>query len=130
MTVQEKVNADMVTAMKNKEGEKTSLLKVVMGEFSRVGKVLSDEVALKEIRKMHENAKLLKNEFEIDILGAYLPTMLNEDEIKSVVKTIVDTNSFASIKEMGKVMGELKKHPSAALIDNSVASRIVKEMLV
>jgi len=130
MTVQENVNVDMVTAMKNREIEKASLLKVVMGEFSRIGKVLSDEAALKEIRKMHENAKQLKNEFEINILGAYLPQMLNEIEIKSIVKTIIDANNFTTMKEMGRIMGELKRHPNAAQIDNSIASKIVKELLV
>ena len=129
MTVQEQIKTDMVNAMKNRDVMKTSLLRVVTSEFNRIDKVVSDEVAIKEIRRMCENAKLMKNDYEVGVLESYLPTMLKEDEIKLVVKEIIDANSFSGMKDMGKVMVELKKHAKSSLIDNSIASKIVKELL-
>lgn len=130
MTVQEQIKTDMVNAMKNKDVMKTSLLRVVTSEFNRINKVVSDEVAIKEIRRLCENAKLMKNDYEVNELESYLPTMLKDDEIKLVVKEIIDANSFSGMKDMGKVMGELKKHAKSSQIDNSIASKIVKELLV
>ena len=130
MTVQEQIKSDMVNAMKSKDAMKTSLLRVVISEFNRIGKVVSDEVAIKEIRRMCENAKLMKNDYEINILESYLPKMLGDDEIKLVVTEIISANNFSGMKDMGKVMGELKKHEKSSQIDNSIASKIVKELLV
>lgn len=130
MTVQEQIKTDMVNAMKSKDAMKTSLLRVVISEFNRIGKVVSDEVAIKEIRRLCENAKIMKNDYEIEVLETYLPTMLGDNEIKLVVTEIINANNFSGMKDMGKVMGELKKHAKSSQIDNSIASKIVKELLV
>jgi uncharacterized protein YqeY len=124
--------------MKSKNVETTSLLRVVLGEFSTVAsrmpnnidKVLSDDLAVKEIRRMHENAKLMQNQFEIDTLDKYLPKMLSEDDIKNIVSKIISENNFSGVQNMGKVMMEIKKHPNSTMIDNKIASNIVKELLV
>lgn len=130
MSIQEKIREDMVNSMKNKDSEKLNLLRVVIGEFGRIGKELSDEQSTKVIQKMHENAIEMKNDYEISVLEGYIPKKLDESQIKEIVKSIIDSNNISSIKEMGKVMGELKKHPNATQIDNKIASTIIKEMLV
>jgi uncharacterized protein YqeY len=129
MSIQEKIREDMVNSMKNKDSEKLNLLRVVIGEFGRIGKELSDEQSVKVIQKMHENAIEMKNDYEISILEGYIPKKLDESQIKEIVKSIIDSNNISSIKEMGKVMGELKKHPNVAQIDNKIASTVIKEML-
>jgi hypothetical protein len=137
MSLQETIKNDLVVAMKSKNVEITSLLRVVLGEFSTVAsrmpnnidKVLSDDLAIKEIRRMYENAKLMQNQFEMDTLDKYLPKMLTEDDIKNIVSTIISENNISGIQNMGKVMMELKKHPNSNLIDNKIASNIVKELL-
>jgi hypothetical protein len=129
MTIQEQVKKDMINAMKNKETDKVSLLKVLMGEFSRVGKELTDEQAIKQIRSMFENAKQMNNQFEVDILNKYLPQMLDEEETRKIVLGIIETQNCSSMKDMGKVMGGLKKHSKSTQIDNKLASNIVKDIL-
>lgn len=129
MKVQEKVKQDMVTAMKNKEIDKVNLLKVLIGEFDRVAKNLSDEEAIRQIRKMYENAKQLNNKFEIDILNEYLPQMISEDELKNIINNTIKANNYSSMKDMGKVMGSLKTHPKSSQFDMKMASGIVKEIL-
>jgi len=137
MTLQETIKNDLVVAMKSKNVETTSLLRVVLGEFSTVAsrmpnntdKVLPDDLAIKEIRRMYENAKLMQNQFEMDTLDKYLPKMLSEDDIKNIVSKIISENNFSGVQNMGKVMMEIKKHPNSTMIDNKIASNIVKELL-
>jgi len=127
--MQEQIKNDMVTAMKSREVEKTILLKVLMGEFSRIGKEVSDVDVLKIIRKMYENAKELKNEFEMRILGDYLPKMLDSNQIKTIVSEIIESGGFSTMKDMGKVMAELKNHKYSTQIDGKIASGFVRELL-
>ena len=55
--------------------------------------------------------------------------MFSDDEIKTIVETIIKDNSFTSMKDMGKVMVELKNHPKSAQIDKKIANRFVREIL-
>ena len=130
MSLQTQIREDMVNAMKSRDTETVSLLRVVAGEFGRIGKDLSDEEATKVIRKMVENAKELGNQGEVDILDKYLPKMLGEQQIKVLVAGIIQSNSFAGMQDMGKVMGEIKKLPSAAQIDGKIASQFTRELLL
>ena len=125
MTVHEQINADMISAMKNKERYTVDLLRVVKGEFGRVGKDLSDEQAIPIIRKMVENAKELGNENEIPILEKYLPQMLGESQIKVLAAGIIQKNGYSGMQDMGKVMKELK----LPTVDGKLASTIVRKLL-
>lgn len=132
MSLQKQVRDDMVEAMKNRNGKKVSILRVVAGEFGREmksSKELSDEEAVKVIRKMNENAITLGNHDEAEILSQYLPKMLEPKEIKIIVESIIETNGFTSIKEMGQVMGKLKQCKESSLIDMKTASTLVKSLL-
>lgn len=130
MTIQERVKKDMVDAMKNKETDKVSFLRFLMGEFTRGDyKVIDDDKSISILKKTLANSKEMNNEFEVSILEGYLPTMFSDGEIKTIVETIIKDNSFTSMKDMGKVMVELKNHPKSAQIDNKIANRIVREIL-
>ncbi len=130
MTIQERIKKDMVDAMKNKEADKVSFLRFLMGEFTRgYDKVIDDDKSMSILKKTLANSKEMNNEFEVSILEGYLPTMFSDEEIKTIVETIIKDNSFASMKDMGKVMVELKNHPKAAQIDNKMANRFVREIL-
>lgn len=137
MTIQEKIKADMVIAMKAKETEKLSLLRVVMGEFANVAsrmpnnadKILSDDLAIKELRRMFENAQMLGNKEEVEILNKYLPKMLTEDEMKIIVNNIISANNIVSSKEMGKFMGILKLYPESNLMDKNFVTKYFRERL-
>ena len=129
MSLQTQIKEDMVNAMKSRNTEVVSLLRVVAGEFERISKDLSDEEATKVIRKMSENAKELGNQGEVDILDKYLPQMLGEGQIKVIVAGLINKHSFSGMQDMGKVMVEIKKLPTVAQIDGKVASQIVRELL-
>jgi uncharacterized protein YqeY len=127
MNIQEKINVDLKNSILNKNDNEKSLLRVIIGEFNRIGKDCSDEQCIKILKKMMENAKLLNNQIEIDILVKYLPKELNSDELEILIHQIISNNSITSIKEMGKVMAELKK--SGNIYDGKIASDIIKKLL-
>ena len=82
-----------------------------------------------EIYKKNKREDLLKIEQgEIDLLSTYLPKQLSEEETKKICSEVILKVGAQSIKDMGKVMGELKKNYSDS-IDFSKAGSILKEML-
>lgn len=129
MTLHEKINADMISAMKSRDREIVDLLRVVKGEFGRVGKDLSDDQAIPVIKKMVENAKELGNENEVLILEKYLPEMLGETQIKVIIAGIIQKNNYSGMQDMGKVMKEVKTLRTASQIDGRLASQITKDLL-
>lgn len=129
MNIQELVKKDIVKSMKAKTPDVTSVLRVVSGEFGRIGKEVTDEQAIKVIRKMAENAKDQGNDDEAVILESYLPQMLSYDHIKVIVEGTIKARGFSGMKDMGKVMGAIKAHPNSNLIDGKISSKIVKELL-
>ena len=129
MRIQEQIKQELRASMVGGNKELTSLLRVILGEFSREGKELSDEQALKVIKKMRDNAVELKNEFEEIELNKYLPSMFEPKELREMIKTIIELNELSGMQSMGRVMGELSKSKENSRIDKQTASQIVRELL-
>lgn len=127
MTLQERIQNDMKTSMLNKDVERLSLLRVIKGEINREAKELSDDRIISIIRKMKENAEMMNNQNEIKILSEYLPTMLGEKQIETLILGIINKGGYNGMKDMGKVMAELKVY--GGQIDGKVASGMVRRLL-
>ncbi|MGB2814563.1 MAG: GatB/YqeY domain-containing protein [Dehalococcoidales bacterium] len=119
----------MVNAMKSRDVEVVSLLRVAAGEFGRVGKDLTDEQVIKVLRTMTENAKELGNLNEVVILSKYLPNMLGDTQLKTIIGGIIHKNQYSGMQDMGKVMSTIKTHPMKSQIDGKLASNITRELL-
>ena len=82
-----------------------------------------------EVYKKNNRDDLLKIEQqEQEILSSYLPKQLSEEETKNICSEMIDITKASSIKDIGKVMGELKKNYSDTL-DFSLAGKVLKELL-
>ena len=82
-----------------------------------------------EIYKKNNRSDLLKVEqSEYDIITSFLPKQLSEEETKKICEDLISKLGASSIKDMGKVMGELKKNYSDT-IDFSKAGSLLKEIL-
>ena len=82
-----------------------------------------------EIYKKNNRVDLLEVEQnEYDILSSFLPKQLNEEDTKKICEQIISKLDAGSVKDMGKVMGELKKQ-HADEIDFSKAGALVKQLL-
>ena len=151
MSLRDKIEADYKTSLKTKDKAKISTYRLILSGIkdldivNRSGpnkKDTNDEDIKKLLKKMikqrTESIEVYKNnnrkdlleieESEVGILSEYLPKQLGEDETKKLCSDIVAKLGASSIKDMGKVMGELKKNHSDS-IDFSKAGSILKEIL-
>ena len=82
-----------------------------------------------DIYKKNNRADLLAvEEKEVNILSSYLPKQLSDEETEDVCRKTINETNAQNIKDMGKVMGILKKNYSDNL-DFSKAGAILKEIL-
>ena len=82
-----------------------------------------------EVYKKNNRDDLLRIEQqEVEILSNYLPKQLSESETTKLCQDIINNLQANSIKDMGKIMGELKKNHSDD-IDFSIAGKVLKQIL-
>ena len=79
-------------------------------------------------RKNNRNDLLEVEQSEYDILSSFLPKQLNEEETKKICEEIISKLGANSIKDMGKVMGELKNKYSDE-VDFAKAGALLKQIL-
>ena len=151
MKIREKVSKNLKNAMIKKDNNLISTLRLILAaikdrDIISKGKGQNPEVNDKEIisllqtmikqRKgsielyMQGNRVDLANkeENEIKIISNFLPRQLSNQEIDEIINDTIKSSNVNSIKEMGKVMGLLKKDYSDVL-DFSKVSQIIKENL-
>ena len=82
-----------------------------------------------ELYKKGERNELAEAEQkELEILNNYLPKMMNENDIKNVVKSVIDAVGATSMADMGKIMPEVMKR-GKGLIDGKSAQKFVQELI-
>lgn len=126
MSLQKQIREDMVNAMKTKDTETISLLRVVAGEFGREmnnGIELQDDQVTAILKRMKKNAIIMGNLNEIEILNKYLPTILSETQTKTIVGGIIQKNGYSEMRNIDKVMSTLKTHPKSTQIDEELLSK-------
>lgn len=127
--LQEKIQLDLKNAIINKDESRKSLLRVVIGEFNREGKVLNDDLVIRILKKLKENAEIMNNQDEIKILDEYLPTYLDEVKTKQIILDIIRENNFSGLNNIGKVIAGVKNSDYSNLVDYKIVSTIAKELL-
>jgi uncharacterized protein YqeY len=147
MTFTERINLDIKNAMLAKEKEKLAALrdiksKLLLEATSSADAEVSDEVAMKICLKLHkqrmetyalyqeQNRPELAAEelYQAQVIEAYLPQMLTEDEIRSEISAAVVQTGAAGPQDMGKVMGILSAK-LAGKADGKIIAALVKEIL-
>ena len=151
MSLRDKIQTDYKNALKSKDKNKISTYRLILSGIkdldinNRSGpdKKETDENDIKKLlkkmikqrsesievyKKSNRNDLLEVEEGEVNVLSNYLPKQLGEEETKNICSEIVEKIKASSIKDMGKVMGELKKNHSDS-IDFSKAGTILKEIL-
>ena len=82
-----------------------------------------------DVYKKAGRSELLENETkEINVISTFLPKQLSEEDTKKICEEIISKLGATSIKDMGKVMGALKKNHSDE-IDFSKAGALLKQLL-
>jgi uncharacterized protein YqeY len=129
MKLQERLSLDLKESMLKGYESKKSLLRVIIGDVNRIGRVVEDDQVIAILKKMKENAIEMNNPEEVEIIDLYLPTMLSEKELEANIVRIIRDNNISSVKEMGVVMKVLKTE-FGSLVDGKVASDLIKRKLL
>ena len=151
MSLRKKINEQFNIALKNKNKSLISTLRLILSAIkerdiaNRSGgkkEEVKDPEIVKVLRKMkkqrQDSAALYKKgerkelleveESEIKIIDTFLPKQLSEEETKKICKEVIESLGASSLKDMGKIMGALKKKYSDS-IDFSKVNVIVKGLL-
>ena len=151
MSLKDTIENEYKTALKLKDKNKISTYRLILSSIkdldivNRSGpnkKVTDDEDIKKLLKKMvkqraesidiykkNNRTDLLEIEQnEYDILTGFLPKQLGEEETKKICLDLISKLGSNSIKDMGKIMGELKKNHSDE-IDFAKAGQIIKDLL-
>ncbi len=146
-TIYETLRADIITSMKARDGTTTTSLRTADAAIKRTAmdanKEIDDAMSIATLRKAVKNLVDAKAEFEkggradlvaandveIRILEKYLPKGIGGAQLDALIAAAIQETGAQSKKEMGKVIGALKKLPEAALIDFGVVSKLVQAKL-
>ena len=151
MSLKEEIESNYKESLKAKDKIQISTYRLILSSIkdleianrSRAEKKETDDEDIKKLlkkmikqrtesieiyKKNNRNDLLEVEQKEHEIISIFLPKQLGDDETKEICKEIVESIEASSIKDMGKVMGELKKKHSDE-IDFSKAGSIIKEIL-
>jgi len=151
MSLKEKIETNYNNSLKSKDKTQISTYRLILSSIkdldiaNRSGpnkKETDDEDIKKLLKKMIKQRDesieiykkndrqdlLLVEQKEHEIISAFLPKQLGEEETKNICDEIIKKLNASSIKDMGKVMGALKKDYSDTL-DFSKAGSYLKEAL-
>ena len=151
MSLKQTIENEYKNALKSKDKNKISTYRLILSSIkdldivnrSGPNKKETDDADIKkllkkmvkqraesiDIYKKNNRSDLLEIEQnEFNILSSFLPKQLNDEDTKKICEEIISKLGANSIKDMGKVMGELKKK-HADEIDFSKAGTLLKQLL-
>jgi uncharacterized protein YqeY len=146
-TTYETLRADIIVSMKARDSVTTTALRTADAAIKRAAmdanKEIDEALTVATMRKAVKNltdanvefAKggradlVTANESEIRILSKYLPKGLDAATVEALIVAAIASTGAQSKKEMGKVIGALKQHPDASLIDFGAVSKLVQAKL-
>jgi uncharacterized protein YqeY len=118
VTVLEQLKSDLTTAMKAGERERVGALRMVLSELQKSAKEGGDDelgVLRRERKRRLEAAQAYREggrdelagteEAEAELIAAYLPAELSEDELAAIVERAVRESKAESVGDMGRAMG-------------------------
>ena len=146
-SIYETLRADIITAMKARDSVTTTALRTADAAIKRAAmdtnKEIDDTLTIATLRKAVKNLIDARTEFEkgnrpdlvaantteIAVLEKYLPKGLDAATLDGLIAAAIASTGAQSKKEMGKVIGALKQHPQASLIDFGAVSKLVQAKL-
>ena len=147
MTLEEKLNADYVSAMKERNAERSSVLSFLRAQVKnlkidkRIDAVPDVEVIgviKKQIKQRQDSIAQFtsggrpelaaKEANEMHMLKSYLPKEMSAEALQAVIEEVIKSHGATSIKDMGKVMKDVQAK-TAGQADNQIIGALVKARL-
>ena len=151
MSLQTKIEVKLGEALKAKDKETYSTLRLVVAAIKDaiIAKKIKEKNTLpdtdltsllkKMVKQRNDSCEAYKKAGrdellaaetkEIEIISSFLPKQLSDEETRKICEDAIKSVSASSIKDMGKVMGQLKKASNSDSLDFSKVSKIIKEIL-
>lgn len=144
--MKEKLYAEIISSMKNKDKERLEVLRMVKGaiqleEIKNKAELTDEDVvivlgkqiktrreSIEEFKKGNREDLVNKTAREIEILNEYMPEQMDEASITKLVKEAIQELKPTSPSDMGKIMGFLNPKVKGKA-DMGMVSKIVKENL-
>tara|TARA_Y100000996_G_scaffold89381_1_gene62672 strand:- start:46 stop:489 length:444 start_codon:yes stop_codon:yes gene_type:complete len=146
MSLLKNITDEMYLSMKSGDKEKANTLRTLISKLKdqqiKLRKDISDEETLKIIKTLvkqrRESAEIYskagreelaeKENFEISILDKYLPKLMSDEDVLSLIKKIVDETNAKDLSDIGKVM-PLVMQRGKGKVDGKIANRILRSLL-
>ena len=146
MSLLERLNSDIKQAMKNKEKDKLSVIRMIkasiQNEALKTGKEISEEEELtvlsREVKQrkdsLHEFDKAGRQDLvekirtELQYVELYMPKQLSEEEVSEIVKQAISETGASSKAEMGKVMAVIMPKVKGKA-EGSLVNKLVQQHL-
>lgn len=147
MTLEERIIADMKTAMKAKDKVSLRGIRAIKsaimlqktdgtgteldadGEIAMLQKLVKSRQDSLDIYTKQDREDLAVTEREeIEVISKYLPEQLSEDELGALIEAIIAKTGASSMRDMGKVMGMANKE-AAGRADGKTIASLVKAKL-
>jgi hypothetical protein len=142
MTLKERINEDMKTAMRSGEKDRLAVIRLLQAAIKQ--REVDERIALDDAQVMAVLEKMIKQRKEsivafekggradlvaketneIAVLQPYLPAQLSDAELDALVAEAIAATGAASIKDMGKVMGVVKAKAAGKADMGAVGARI------
>ena len=146
MSLAEQIRSDLTAAMKAREAEKTSTLRMIQAaikneQIEKGGELSDDDVQAvlrRAVKQRQDSAEQYdrggraeladKERREIELLQGYLPQAMSDEELESSIRGVIEETGAASKKDAGKVMKEMMaRHRGRA--DGRKVQEIVARLL-
>ena len=146
MSLLENITNEMYLSMKSGDKEKANTLRTLISKLKdqqiKLRKDISDEETIKIIKTLvkqrKESAEIYskagreelaeKENFEISILDNYLPKLMSEEDVLSLIKKIVNETIAKDLSDIGKVM-PLVMQRGKGKVDGKIANSILRSLL-
>jgi uncharacterized protein YqeY len=147
MDLEAKINEDIKQAMLAREKDKLAALRavksaVLLAKTEKTGSELDEQAEIKLLQKLVKQRKesaaiyhqqnraelAAEEEFQASVIEKYLPAMMSEDEINSIIDAVIASFGPVSVKEMGKIMGEVNKQVAGKAEGKLVADLVKKKI--
>jgi uncharacterized protein YqeY len=147
MRLRDKINEDLIAAMKAKDAERLSVLRMMkaairnkeIDERQELEDAQAVQVFLSLIKQRKDSIEQFtkgkrldladKEAAEIKVIEEYLPAAVSDEEIAKAIDSIISETGVTSIKEMGKVMKAFMAQFAGRPVDGAKVSELVKARL-
>ena len=145
-SIKNKIKLDLVDFMKSGKKEKVNIIRFVMSFLNQAEKdkkclltdteilqilkklIKKNEDSFEQFTKAERNDLADKEKREMDFIKNYLPAEMDKNKIINLIEKSIKNTGAISIKDMGKVMSDIKEHNNSS-VDMSLVSKHVKNLL-